>query len=272
MYNSVYVIALLLLILNYNHVQSSSSSNPARCLSNRRHLKGTGGHYLLGIEHAINNEKICKQRCSVNKRCSAARFNEQFQRCYLFQTTRKDSLYRPYQSNYIQAESADCSEKSSFLSDIEQLQGSNTHCLYDAYVPKHTHRDNDLQFDLSNSLPWQRARHANIFKSYVLIGTSYLACQELCSSVRRCTGIQYQVGRHDRTFYSFILKIDMQTRGAQRHQCQLLRSTNPWELTSSKSWIVFAKRSCQGLVDTNSPLSEDRIPLCHFEYFGQGQQ
>ncbi|CAF1169289.1 unnamed protein product [Adineta ricciae] len=234
MYNSVYVIAILLLILNYNRVQSSSYSNPTRCLPNRRHLKSSSGHYLLGIEHAINNEKICKQRCSVNKRCSTARFNEQFQRCYLFQTIRKNSLYRPYQSNYIQAESADCSEKSSFLSHIEQLQGLNTHCLYDA-------------------LPWQRAQHPNIFKSYTLIGTSYLACQELCSSVRRCAGVQYQ------------------TRGVQRHQCQLLRSTNPWELTSSKSGIVFAKRSCQGLVDTNNPLSEDQIPVCHFEYFGQGQ-
>ncbi|CAF1033695.1 unnamed protein product [Adineta ricciae] len=226
MYNSVYVIAILLLVLNYNHVQSSSS-NPSRCLPNRRHLNGSSGHYLLGIEHAINNEKICKQRCSVNKRCSTARFNEYFQRCYLFQTNRKNSLYRPYQSNYIQAESADCSGKSPFLSDIEQLQGLNTHCLYDA-------------------LPWQRAQHSNIFKSYTLIGTSYLACQELCSSVRRCAGVQYQ------------------TRGAQRHQCQLLRSTNPWELTPSKSWIAVT-------VDTNNPLSDDQMPLCHFEYFGQGQ-
>lgn len=141
MCNCVYVIAILLVILNHNHAQSAS--NPTRCLPNLRHSKGSSEHYLLGIEHAINNEQICKQRCSINKRCSIARFNKQFQRCYLFQTTRKNSLYRPYQSNYMQSESIECSTKS-----FEQLQGLNTHCLYDAYVSTRTHCENDLHFDL----------------------------------------------------------------------------------------------------------------------------
>lgn len=44
-------------------------------------------------------------------------------------------------------------------------------------------------------LPWQRVHtpRSLIFQSYTLIGTSHLPCQELCSSVRQCAAVQYQV-------------------------------------------------------------------------------
>ncbi|UJR15057.1 hypothetical protein I4U23_002028 [Adineta vaga] len=186
------------------------------------------------IEHSIDNEQVCEHRCSTNNRCSMARFNRQFHRCDLFQSNHKNSLYRSYRSNYIHSKSTNCPERIPLISNIRQLYRSIIHCIYDA-------------------LPWQHAQRSNIFQSYTLIGNSYLACQELCSSVRHCAGVQYH------------------TRGVQRHQCQLLRSTKPWELVSSKTWTVFAKRSCYGIIDQNDPLSHDQISLCNFEYFGQGQ-
>lgn len=46
-------------------------------------------------------------------------------------------------------------------------------------------------------LPWQHARRFRsiIFQSYTLIGISFVPCQELCTSVRHCAGIQFQVNR-----------------------------------------------------------------------------
>ena len=134
MYNSLSVILILLIILSNNNVQSYNPSHCSIYLHNQ--YKPSNGHYLLGIEHSIANEHVCKHRCSINNRCSTARFNQQFHRCHLFQNNQKNSLYLPYRSINIHSKSTDCSAKSSLSSNIKQLQGSNDHCTYDTYVLK----------------------------------------------------------------------------------------------------------------------------------------
>jgi hypothetical protein len=121
------------------------------------------------------------------------------------------------------------------------------------------------------SLPWQRAQTSRsiIFKSYTLIGTSYLPCQDLCSAVRYCAGVQYQVKY---LFYINHNYISIEVRGAHRNRCRLLRSANPWDLVSSKTWTVFVKRLCHVQINQIDIFSRDNKPLCNFKYFGQGQQ
>jgi hypothetical protein len=61
-------------------------------------------------------------------------------------------------------------------------------------------------------------------------------------------------------------------RGLHFNRCRLLRSTKPWDLVSSKTWNVFAKRSCYVQITKNDLFSLDNKPLCDFKYFGEGQQ
>ncbi|CAF1315608.1 unnamed protein product [Adineta steineri] len=232
MYNSLYVI-LILIIKIYNI--STHISNPSRyCLVHLRHHQPSIGHYLLDIDHSINNEQACEKRCSIDHLCSTATFNRQSHRCHLFQHREKHSRSKPYRSNHIFSTFSNCLGKFS-LSNNKQIQVSNVHCNYDV-------------------LPWQHAQTSMIFKSYTLIGISHLPCQELCSSIRYCAGMQYQL------------------RGSHRNQCQLLRSTKPWDLSPSKTWTVFAKRSCHIQINENNNfLDQDLKPLCNFKDFGQGQ-
>jgi hypothetical protein len=64
----------------------------------------------------------------------------------------------------------------------------------------------------------------------------------------------------------------IKVRGLHFNRCRLLRSTKPWDLVPSKTWNVFAKRSCYVQINENDLFSWDNKSLCNFEYFGQGQQ
>ena len=126
---------------------------------------------------------------------------------------------------------------------------------------------------ISNRLPWQHAKRwrSIIFKSYTLIGVSSLPCQELCSSVRHCSGAQFQVNALF-LFESNLKRIRLKVRGYNFNRCRLLRSVKPWDLAANKKWTVFAKRSCYIQMNENDLFFRDRRPLCNFEYLGRGEQ
>jgi hypothetical protein len=122
-------------------------------------------------------------------------FNRQFHRCHFFQTNPKRSISKSYQSNYLLSTYANCPENLS-LFNTKQKQISIIHCNVIGGL-------DFFRFDFiwKNKLPWQQAQSSRliVFKSYTLIGNSYLPCQELCSSVRYCAGIQFQV----KTFFYY---------------------------------------------------------------------
>jgi hypothetical protein len=130
MYNSLYVILILIIIIDHIYARSS---NPSHCLKHLRHHQPSVGHYLLRIEHSINNEQTCEYRCSIDHSCSMATFNRQFHRCHLFEKTPKQSISKPYRSNYMFSTFANCPGRFS-LSNIRQTRASNIHCNYDSYV------------------------------------------------------------------------------------------------------------------------------------------
>ena len=193
MHNNLYVILILILTIYHIHV---CLSNPSHCLIHIRRHQPSIGHYLLRIEHSINNEQACERRCSIDRSCAMATFNRRFHRCHLFQHHHpKHSLHHPYRSNHIFTTFANC-HRSFSLSNTGQTGVSTVHCNYDSYVLTYI-----LLFYLIsflNRLPWQRAQRSRsiIFQSYTLIGISYLPCQELWSSVRQCAAVQYQVNSY----------------------------------------------------------------------------
>ncbi|CAF4074808.1 unnamed protein product [Rotaria magnacalcarata] len=130
----------------------ASSSIPSHCLVHLR--QPSISQHVLRIEHSIDNEKLCKHKCSTDHLCSISTYNRRDHRYHLFRHSLSSHPVRTF---------ADCREKVS-LSHIEQkARVSIVHCNYD-------------------SLPWQRVIRSPsiIFQSYTLIGISYLPCQAHC--------------------------------------------------------------------------------------------
>ena len=263
MHNSLHVILVLKLALD--HVYGW----PSHCLMHLRHRQPSTGHHLLHIEHSIDHEHRCDEQCSRHHSCSMATFHRRSHRCHLFQHSPSHSLVHPYRSNYAFTTFAKCPHGRSH-SKGQQTHVTNIHCDYDASVFLSDHPSRAMHF--CSSLPWQRVQTSRsiIFKSYTLIGTSFVPCQELCSSVRQCAGVQYQVRRF--TASSLSLIASLKVRGRRRNQCRLLRSAKPWDLVPSRTWTIYAKHSCHARIDPLDLFTREDKPLCNFQYFGHGQQ